>query len=369
MLNRLYHIICKEFYAIFQDKKTRNQLFIMPILFLFLFSYAMSMEVKNSSLAVLNEDAGDMGSKLVSMFMAGPTYSKVFSLKGNAEIRNVIDTQKAIMVLQIPKDFSSSILSGQHVEIQTILDGRKSNASQIVNGYAVLVVNDFMNTLRNNYGLNTSSMNIELRHLYNPNVESLWFDMPALLMMLTQMIVLIITSLSVAKERELGTFEQLLVSPLTPVEIAIGKSVPGICIGMAEAAAIFIISVTWFKVPFTGSILLLAWSMFLYISAVSGIGLFLSAISSTQQQATTWMALVMLPSILLSGIIAPVENMPGILQSLSLINPSMHILKIVVGLYVKGLTYADISFEITCLSIIGAVCMLGAIWFFKKKVQ
>ncbi len=369
MLNRLYNMICKEFYAVFQDKKTRSQLFTLPVIFLFLFSQAMSMEVKNSSLAVLNEDAGDMGSKLVSMFMAGPTYKNVFSLKGNAEIRNVMDTQKAIMVLQIPKDFSSKILSGQHVEVQTILDGRKSNASQIVNGYAVLVLNDFMNTLRSNYGLNTNSMNIELRHLYNPNVESSWFNMPALLMMLTQMIVLTLTSLSVAKEREMGTFEQLLVSPLSPVEIAIGKSVPGICIGMAEAAAIFILSVTWFKVPFTGSVLLLAWSMFLYIAATSGMGLFISAISNTQQQASTGMAMVMLPSMLLSGIIAPIENMSGILQYISYINPTAHILKILVGLYVKGLSYSDITFEITCLSITGAVCMLGAIWFFKKKVQ
>ena len=369
MLNRLYNIICKEFLVIFQDKKTLSQLFVMPILMLFVFSYAMNMEVKNADLAVLNEDAGDLGTQLVSMFTAGPTYKNVFLLKGNDEIRSTIDTQKALMVLKIPKDFSSRILSGQYTEIQTILDGRKSNASQVVNGYATLIVNDFMGYLRDVKGINANSVEIELRHLYNPNLVYAWFNMPTLLMMLSQMIVLTITGLSVAKERELGTFEQLLVSPLSAVEIAIGKAVPGICIGMVESIAIFILSVTYFRVPFIGSVLLLFFSMLLYIAATAGMGLFVSSMCETQQQASTGTALIMLPSMLLSGFIAPIDNMPVVLQKLSVINPTAHILKIVVGLYVKGLELSDIIYEISCLFVICAVCMVGAIWFFKEKTQ
>lgn len=369
MRSRLGNLIKKEFLTLLQNKQSRMQLIMMPIVMLFVFSYAMTMEVKNSSLGILNEDAGDLGNQFVRMFQSGPTYSKVVNLESVSQMRAVVDTQEVLMVLHIPRSFSKDLESGKPVEIQTILDGRKSNAAQIVNGYAALIANRFAEELSKDRITGIVIPEIETRYLFNPNLEFSWFNQPMLLILLTQMIVLTITGLSIAKERELGTFEQLLVSPLSPMEIVIGKTVPGISLGLLEAMFIFILSTRLFKVPFIGSLPMLLWIMFLFTLAVSSIGLAISSVCKTQQQAFLWTCLVMVPSMLLSGFIAPVENMPTFLRGLTQLNPTRHVLKVVMGIYLKDMSIPDAREEMLWLAAIAAGSILMASWFFRRHAE
>ena len=369
MLNRLANLIKKEFLSLLQDRQSRMQLLLMPIVMLFIFSFAMTMEVKNASLGILNEDDGDLGTRFARTFEPGPTYSKITAFQSLSQMKNAIDAQQVLMVVHIPKDFSKNLTSGASATVQTILDGRKSNAAQIVNGYAALIANRFAEEIYKNRATGGTAPEIELRHLFNPNLEFSWFNQPMLLILLTQMIVLTITGLSIAKERELGTFEQLLVSPLAPAEIVLGKTVPGVLLGLAEALFIFTLSIGIFKVPFVGSFALLTWMMFLFILSTSAIGLAISSVCGTQQQAFLGTSLFMVPSMLLSGFVAPVENMPLFLQWLTQLNPTKHALIVVMGIYLKDLSIRDVWGEMLWMTGIAAGSLLLASWFFKRHAE
>jgi ABC-2 type transport system permease protein len=333
------------------------------------------MDVKNASMGVLNLDEGNVGQQFISFFSASPTFVKVFELDGIGDIKRVIDNQEAIMVLHIPVDFSRKLIAGEPVTVQVILDGRKTNAANIVNGYAAAIAGNFgIEIMKRSPGWSANAQKepriiISPRLLFNPNLDYIWFTLPVLLVMLTQMLSLMVSGLSIARERELGTFDQLLVSPLSSTEIVIGKAVPAISIAFGEGAIIHLIAIYFFKVPFSGNILLLASSMLIYSMAVTGVGLFISSICNTQQQAFLGAFTYMVPSVLLSGFAAPIENMPHGLQSLTYLNPMRHIISISLGLYLKDVPLRDIFFKLCWLSGIATVTLVFATLFFKKKTQ
>lgn len=375
MFCRITALITKEFYAILLDKKSRAQLFIAPFIMLFIFSFAVTMEVKNASLAVLNEDRGELGRQFVSTFSSGSVFTRVLELKSTQEIAPSLENQQSLMVLHILADFSERLISGKSTAVQTLLDGRKVNAAQIAQGYAASITESFGKNVLSRLPMwrlrseNVPQINISTRQFFNPNLDYLWFTLPVLLVLLTQMLSLITSSLSVARERELGTFEQLLVSPLSPLEIVIGKATPAVCIAFGEGILIHLIALNIFGVPFVGSLPLLAFSFLLFILAVTGVGLFVSSISTTQQQAFLGAFTYMVPSVLLSGFAAPIENMPHGLQSFTLLNPARHIIKVALDLYLKGAPFSNILPELLWLSGIAAVTLIFATWFFKKKTQ
>jgi ABC-2 type transport system permease protein len=364
---RVVMLAKKEFYAVLLDKKSRAQLFIAPFVMLLIFSFAITMEVKNASLGVLNLDAGDLGRRFVSYFVSGPTFTRVFELGGAQEIRPAIENQRALIVLSIPEDFSRKLLSGRSVPVQLVLDGRKANAAQIVDGYARVLAQRFELTSARDAG--APSLDVVTRWLFNPNLTYLWFTLPVLLVLLTQMVALVTSGMSVARERELGTFEQLLVSPLSSVEIVIGKAVPAVGLAFCEGVVIHCIALFGFGVPFAGSASFLALGFGLFILSVTGVGLFISSLSNTQQQAFLGCFLYMVPAVLLSGFVAPIENMPVGLQYLTLLNPARHILTISLGIYLKGMSLRNVLPELTWLSGIAAVTLISSGWFFKKKTR
>lgn len=368
MLGRLIYLTKKEFLVIFQDKINRALLIVMPIVMLFVFSFAITMEVKGMTLGVFNEDEGDLGARFARAFEPGETYSDVMTFRGEQEIASAVDAQRVLMVLHIPRDFSSRLMSGRSVSVQAILDGRKPNAAQIASGYAALIATRFARELAAGRVAMTIPR-IETRSLFNPNLDFAWFNQPVLMVLITMMIVLLVTGMSVAKERELGTFEQLLVSPLSPIEIVAGKMIPGIVIGAAEAAFMFLLSTRFFRVPFVGSLPLLVVVMMLFIISSASIGLVISSMCATQQQAFLGNTIFMVPSMILSGFISPVENMPTVLQAVSYINPAMHTMKALVGVYLKDLSAADISVEIASMSAISVVLLLAAAWSFKSRAS
>ena len=375
MFYRIAALIKKEFLAVLRDPQSRRLLFVAPFMLLLIFSYAIIMDVKNASMGVLNLDEGNIGQQFISFFSGSPTFTKVFELEGIDDIKRVIDNQEAIMVLNIPRDFSKKLITGESVTVQLVLDGRKTNAANIVNGYAAAITERFgIEIMKRSPEWNAVAQKepqimVSPRLLFNPNLDYIWFTLPILLVMLTQMLSLMVSGLSVARERELGTFEQLLVSPLSSTEIIIGKAVPGICIAFGEGTIIHLIAIYLFKVPFTGNILLLALSLLIFSMSVTGVGLFISSLCNTQQQAFLGAFTYMVPSVLLSGFAAPIDNMPHGLQNLTYLNPMRHIISITLGLYLKDVPLRDILSKLYWLSGIATVTLVFAALFFKKKTQ
>jgi ABC-2 type transport system permease protein len=375
VFHRVTALIIKEFFAVLRDPKSRKLIFVAPFLMLFIFSFAITMDVKNASMGVLSLDEGEIGRQFISFFSGSPTFAKVFELDGIDDIKRVIDNQEAIMVLHIPAYFSKKLIAGEHVTVQVILDGRKTNAANIVNGYALAITESFGKEIMKRSAAWSVSMQkepriiISPRRLFNPNLDYIWFTMPVLLVMFTQMLSLMVSGMSIARERELGTFEQLLVSPLSSTEIIIGKAVPAISIAFGEGVIIHLIATNIFGVPFSGNLLLLVLSMLIYSMSVTGVGLFISSLCNTQQQAFLGAFTFMVPSVLLSGFAAPIENMPHGLQSLTYINPMRHIISISLGLYLKDVSLHDIFSKLCWLSGIATLTLIFAGWFFKKKTQ
>ena len=368
MFARIRSLIVKELYAVLLDPKTRFQVFVGPFVMLFLFSFAITMEVRNASLAVLNQDNGDLGRRLEAAFTAGPAFTRSFALSSVREIEPAIAEQRALMVLRIPEGFSASLMRGEPTSVQVVLDGRKANAVQIAYGYATSIASGFARGLRKTLTGADALLSVESRQLFNPNHDYLWFTLPVLLVVLTQMLSLVVSGMSVARERELGTFEQLLVSPLSPLEIVVGKTLPAVAIALGIGVAIHVLARTVFGVPCLGSLGLLAFGFLLFILACTGVGLFVSSLCNTQQQAFLGVFTCMVPFVLLSGFATPIENMPHALQTLTLINPARHIIVIALGVYLKGIPLHEVAVQLLWLSGIAMVTLGSAGWFFKRRV-
>jgi ABC-2 type transport system permease protein len=369
MGGRIRALIVKELLAVLRDPRARMVLILPPIIQLVVFSYAGTLEVNNVSVAFLNEDSGKWGYELVQRFAGSPTFTRIRYLGSVADIRTVIDDQTAILVVHIPQDFSSDIAAGRNAPLQLVLDGRRSNAAQIVLGYVNRIVDQMDRDIAAATGEAAPASLIVARNWFNPNLEYQWFTVPSLLAIITTLAGLTITALSVARERELGTFEQLLVSPLKPFEIIVGKSVPSLIIGLFHGTLFLLAAVFFFRIPFTGSLVLLYASLVAYLVSTIGIGLFISSIAKTQQQAFLGAFLFMSPSILLSGFATPIENMPQWLQYLTLLNPIRHFLVIVNGLFTKAMPAPVVFADAWWLVAIGLVTVSSAAWLFRRRME
>ena len=273
------------------------------------------------------------------------------------------------MVIHIDEQFSRNLRAGNQADVQLILDGRKSNTSQIVQGYAAEVIDQYNHDYAVRVDIPQQKTEVFPRYWFNPNLLYYWFNVPNLSGILTMLIALTVTGLSIARERELGTFDQLLVSPLQPFEILVGKTVPGIVIGLIEGSIIVFAAIWVFQIPFTGSFLLLYFSMFVFVLSIIGVGLFISSLCNTQQQAILGVFVFMVPSVALSGYATPIENMPVWLQDATVINPLRYYLIIAKGVFLKDMP-ANIVFEnIWPMALIAMCNLTGAAWFFRRRLE
>ena len=290
-------------------------------------------------MAILNRDEGKLSYELTQRFQGSPYFTKIIYLKSVDEIKKVIDNQEAIMVLHIDDVFSKKLWEEKRASVQLIFDGRKSNSAQIVQGYASKIIQRYSQDLAEYLHFKfPKSVTIE-RNWFNPNLMYLWFTVPGLVAILVMFTSLLVTALSIAREREMGTFDQLLVSPLRPVDILIGKTIPGLIIGMVEGILILLVAIFAFQIPFTGSLLMLCLSMLIFVCSIVGVGLFLSSLCKTQQQALLATFVFMSNAVILSGFATPIDNMPMWLQNVTLINPLRYFLVIIRGLFLKDLPF------------------------------
>jgi ABC-2 type transport system permease protein len=363
---RLGALIVKELLAAFRDPRARIALVMPPLIQLFLFAYAATLEVSNVPIGVLRQDWGLASEQLVSRFERASAFSEVRRYASLADVKAAIDRQEVMIVVHIGQEFSRKIASGEPATVQLLLDGRKSNSAQIVNGYVGTIVRQFSEDYRAGKAAQSEIVD---RSWYNPNREYRTAMVPTLIGILSMTMVLMIVGMSVARERELGTFEQLLVSPLQPLEIVVGKAVPGLIVGLAQGAVIALIVIYVFGIPMAGSPLALFAGLLVFLLAVIGVALFISSLVANQQQAMMGIMVFMMPSMLLSGFASPVQNMPGWLQPITMINPLTHFMVIMRGVFLRDMPLWLVAQRIWPMALIAVVTISAAAWLFRRRVQ
>ena len=369
MLGRIRSLIVKELLAILRDPKSRIILIAPPLVQMLVFTFAATQEVKNVPVGVLNKDLGVQARDLVARFEGSPNFTRVVHLRSDAEVARALDAREVLMVAHLGSDFSREVVSGRKAGVQLLLDGRRANAAQLVAGYAGDVVARFDAEVGGQGSRPPATSSVVSRVWFNPNLDSKWSTVPGLVTILTTLMGLMVTGLSVARERELGTFDQLLVSPLSPTEILVGKSVPGLLIGTAQATGMVLAGVFVFGVPFRGSVALLYLALAVYLLAIIGVGLFVSSLARTQQQAILYAFMFMVPATLLSGYASPVENMPDWLQAATQANPARHLLVVLKGLFLKDLPAGEVARHLFPLAVIAAVTLSAASWLFRRRMD
>lgn len=368
MLGRILALLIKEILAVWRDKKSRTVLILPPILQLFIFAWAATLDVKNVPIGILNRDNGEQAIELLQRFHGSPIFSRLVYLHSVDEIAPFIDGQNGLMVVSIDEQFSRNLDAGKPADVQLILDGRKSNTTQILLGYATNIIQRFNEDLNARLNIRPSTQ-IFPRNWFNPNLLYYWYNIPCLCGILSMLTSLTVTALSVAREREVGTFDQLLVSPMLPVEILIGKAIPAVVIGMVEGTIIILAAIFIFHIPFTGSLVLLYMSMFVFVCSIVGVGLFISSLCSTQQQAILGTFVFMSPAVLLSGFATPIENMPSWLQTFTYINPLRYFLVIAKGSFLKAMPLEIVLSNTWQMAIIACCTLSGATWFFRRRLE
>ena len=364
MWGRILALVVKELLSVWRDRKSRFVLIVPPLIQLAVFSYAATYDVTDVTLALFNQDQGLASRELVARVQGSPTFARLMVVDSEAALAAAIDSRAAMAALRIPQDFSRRVAAGQGASVQLVLDGRRSNTAQIAAGYLATIIAE------HNAALSARTPPaLVTRVWFNPNLESLWVVVPGLVGVLTQVVALVVTGLSVARERELGTFEQLLVTPLRPWEILVGKTAPGLLIGLFEGSIIVLASQIWFQVPLTGSPLLLYGALTVFLLCIIGVGLFISALAATQQQAIMGAFFFLVPAIILSGFATPVQNMPDWLQAVTLVNPVRHFLVVLWGIFLKDLPAALVWQSVWPMALLAALPLTGAAWLFRRRMH
>jgi drug efflux transport system permease protein len=368
MWRRVLALIAKELLAVLKDPKSRVVLIGPPLIQLIVFGYAATFDLNRVPFAVYNQDKSIASRDLVARFAGSPTFVEVASLNSERRIPELIDSRRVAMVLSIDPRFTRDLFLHQPAPMQLIVDGRNSNTALLILGYANTVVTDFSQSRMRDHGGEEPPAVLDMRARYNPPLNSQWSIVPGIVALLTQVVTLLVVALTVAREREAGTFDQLLVTPMRPIDILLGKGLPGLLIGVIEATVIILAAVWWFGVPLRGSLAPLYLGLVLFVVAVTGIGLMVSSLAITQQQALLGAFLFMVPSIILSGFATPIANMPEIVQDLTLINPMRYFLVVVRGVFLEGATARSLLSQYWPMGLIATVNLAAAGWLFRRRV-
>ena len=368
MWRRIFALTLKEFLALLKDKKSRLVVVVPPLLQLLVFGYAATFDLKNVPYAVYNEDAGSASRDLLAGFKGSPNFTEVASLSQEGQIAPLINKKEALLVIHIGPQFSKDLLLGRTAKVQVIVDGRNSNTAMLAMNYLGTVINRFNMSWNALSGKPNPPAYVVTRAWFNPNLESRWFIVPGIVGLLTLVVTMMVTALSVAREREQGTFDQLLVTPLRPVEIIIGKALPGFFIGMTEATVIILAAVFWFHVPFLGSVTTLYAGVFLFLLSAIGIGLMISSLSITQQQGLLGAFLFLVPAIILSGFTTPIANMPLFIQKLTFLNPMRYFMVILRGVFLEGMPFNLLIDQFWPMAVIGITTLTAAGWLFRHRL-
>ena len=364
----LLALIRKEFLALLRDKASRFVLVGPPLIQLLVFSYAATFDLNNIPFVVINEDPGLAGRQVVARFAGAPAFREVAALPSTAGMAALIDRRDALLAIHVDRTFTRSLLAGRPAPLQIVIDGRNSNTAAIALSYASDIVLGFDADWTAAHGRAAAPAVLDVRAWYNPNLLSRWFVVPGIVGLLTFVVTILVSGLSVVREREAGTFDQLLVTPFRPWEILLAKAAPGLLIGSAEAALIVAAAVVWFGVPLTGSLAALALGLELFLLSAIGIGLMISSLAATQQQGLLGAFLFLVPAIILSGFATPIANMPRAVQYVTCVNPMRYFMVILRGVFLQGDGMAALLAQDWPLAVLGAGSMAAAAWLARRRM-
>ena len=373
LLTRVLALLLKEFLALFKDPKSRSVLIGPPLIQLIVFGYAATYELKDIPYAVYNEDRGAISRRLEAAFAGAQSFHRVATISAAGEMAPLIDSRKALLVIHIGQRFSDRLLAGDGAAadspLQVLIDGRNSNTAMVAMNYVRNIVDNFNREWMTERGLPPLPARLESRAWFNPNLESRWFFVPGIIGMLALIATLLVTAMTVAREREQGTFDQLLVTPLRPGEVLLGKALPGFLIGLAQGTVILLITVLWFGVPLRGSVPALYCGLALFLLSGVGAGLLISSLAVTQQQALLGAFLFMVPAIILSGFATPIANMPPFVQAVTYIDPLRYFMTILRKVFLEGAGFDVLAHQLWPMALIGATTLALAGWLFRHRMN
>jgi len=377
MLNRLRQMLIKEFLQVFRDKRALWVLVGPPIIQMLIFGYAASYEIRHVSTAVLDLDHSQESRELIACFSATPYFDVRAQLTNREQIRDMIDRGQVTVALQIHPGFAALLRKGQTAPLEVVVDGTNSNTALIALGYVNQIAQGFANDYQHDAMQRSSpfllarlpAVELEQRPWFNPDLESRWFFVPGVIGSLLQVMIIVLTAFAVVREREIGTLEQIMVTPIRPAEFILGKTLPFFLIGLFDAGMIGLVGTLWFQVPFRGSLAVLALGLMLFLLCALGIGLFISTVSATQQQAMVTAFFFIMPAITFSGFGFPIASMPRFVQWLTYLDPLRYLLVILRGVYLKGIGLDVLWPQMAAMAVLGTALLAVSVLRFRKSLD
>ena len=377
MFARIRPIVIKEFLELKRDKGARFLLVVPPIIQMLLFGYAASYEVYHVSTSVLDLDHSQESRELISRFTSSSRFDVVKVAQSQYEIDETIDTSAAAVALVVHAGFAELLRKGQAAPLQVIVDGTNSNTALIALGYVNTIaagfaqdyLTDLTRRVQGAQGMRQVQVTLEQRPWFNPDLNGRWFFVPGVMGTLTLVMIVNLTAFAVVREREVGTLEQIMVSPIRPAEFILGKTVPFFLIGLGEVALVVAVGLLWFRVPFVGNPFVLLLGTALFLLSTLALGLLISTVCSTQQQAFATNFFVLNPFFILSGFSFPIASMPQVLQWFTYLNPLRYYLIVIRGTFLKGVGVNVLWPEFLAMAIIAAVLLTLSILRFRKTLE
>jgi ABC-2 type transport system permease protein len=366
VLDRLRQMLIKEFLQALRDPRMRAVILVVPVVQLLVFGYAASNDVRDVATAVLDLDGSQASRDLVERFAASGRFRIVARLRDDAAVARTLDDGTAKVVLRLNHGFEAALLAGRTAPVQVLVDGTDATTAAVALGYAAAISRNYgaavavAQAQRRGSPAPGADLNIESRAWFNDNLESRLFFVPGVLGLLVTLVTLMLSSMAIVREKEIGTMEQIMVSPIRPAEFILGKTLPFLLIGAVDVVLVVAVAVLWFEVPFRGSPPLLALAMALFMMTTLGCGLLISTVCETQQQAMITTFFFFMPAMLLSGFAFPIANMPRVIQWLTLVNPLRHLLVIIWGIFLKGVGYGVLWPQLLALASMGSAILLIA---------
>lgn len=371
MFRTIFYIVRKEFIQTFRDKRMLIPLFVAPVIQLILFGYAVTTDIKHIHMAVLDYDRTHESRDLISVFSQSDYFNVDFFVSSSREIDDLIQKGKVSVAIVVPQKFEKNVKKMKKTSVQVILDGTDANSATIILSYIHKIMGDYLEKIlfevKKTYPL--GRITLQPRIWYNPDLKSSFYMVPGVICLILLMTTLILTSMAITKEREMGTLEQLIVSPIKSMELIIGKTIPFIIIGFCDVILIILAGRIIFNLPIRGSISFLLGVSFLFILTTLSLGTFISTISRTQQQAMMTAFFFIMPAMLLSGIFSPIESMPKLIQYITYLNPLRYFGQAVRGILLKGNGFSHLWSQILALFIFGVAASIFSSIRFKKHLE
>ncbi len=364
MGERILRLMIKEFIQVLRDPRMKAMIFVLPVIQLLVFGYAVTTDVDKIKTVVIDNDRSYHSRQLMESFTSSGIFKVVSYPNSEGDVTEYLDRGKAVVGIDIKKGFAEDLLGGKNPVVQILVDGTNSNDGTLAMNYAQRIISDFGRNDKNR-----SLVNVQGRAWYNPDLKSRNYNVPGVIAIILLMTSLLLTSMAIVREKEIGTMEQLMVTPMRPIEFILGKSLPFAIICFIDVIVVSFVGMWWFEIPIRGSMLLLLFSASLFLMSCIGIGLLISTISKTQQEALMSSFFFYFPAVLLSGFMFPISNMPEPVQWATVINPLRYFLVIIRGIFLKGTGFTELWHQMAALGILGIVFLTFSVSRFKKTID